>query len=203
MCARASEGGPIWWELQAAARARAVAVAIGVGVGVASPPAAWAERCPSARLKAIQDAAVRNLGLHERPRWRARSRWAAALPVLTMRADRGMGWADGGTTRTAPIAVDHDQGAEIRLTWRLDRLIYDPSEPRLFEEERAARRARVSLDQEVTHLYFQWRRAAADAEDTEDGGDEGGEQLDEAETFAQLDALTGGWLGEQQQGACP
>ncbi len=195
MCARASEGGAIWSELQARARPVAVAMAIGL---VATPRLASAERCPGVRLKAIQGAAVRNLGLDERPRWRARSRWAAVLPVVTVRADRGMGWEDGA----APTAVDHDQGAEVRLTWRLDRLIYDPAEPRLYDDERAARRARIALDQEVTQRYFQWRRAAADAEDADDGGDDRGERLDEAETFAQLDALTGGWLASQI-GQCP
>jgi hypothetical protein len=124
------------------------------------------------------------------------------MPIVTVRADRDLGWEEGGSPSAAPVAVDHDLHAEVRLSWRLDRLIYDPGEPRLFEAERAARRARVALDQEVTQLYFRWRRAAADAEDTEDGGDDGDEQLDEAETFAQLDALTGGWLGKQG-GRCP
>lgn len=204
MCARASEGGPVWWELQAAARARrgAVALAVAIGLGAAPPARAAADRCPVARLKAIQDAAAGNLGLIERPRWRARSRWANLLPVLMVRADSNMDWEDGGATRASPVAVERDQGAEIRLTWRLDRLLYDPNEPRLFDAERGARRARVALDQEVTRAYFQWRRAVADADDPDDGGDAAGEQLDEAEAFAQLDALTGGWLGSQTV-ACP
>jgi len=124
------------------------------------------------------------------------------MPLVTVRVDSGIGWEEARTSRTAPIAVDHDQGVEVRLSWRLDRLIYNPDEPRLFEAERTARRARVALDQEVTQLYYRWRRAVRDARDPDDGGDDADEQLDEAETFSQLDAVTGGWLG-RQGGGCP
>lgn len=190
MCARASEGSADWLELQAASRA----IALAVGIGMLGPPLASAERCPPPRLRAIQDAAARNLGLTERPRWRARARWSALLPAVTVRADRGIDWREGGAARVDPVEVDHDLGAGVRLTWRLDQLVYDRDEPRLLAAERAARRARVTLDQEVTQLYFRWRRAAIRDD---------GPALDEAETFATLDAVTGGWLAEQQTARCP
>lgn len=185
MCARASEGGPIWWELQAARRA----VAIAVGLSAASPPLARAEGCPPPRLRELRAAAARTHGLDEQPRWRSRARWSAALPWVTVQLDRGLDWEEGGPPRTQPVAVDHDASAELRLTWRLDRLVYDRDEARLAAAERAARRARVQLDREVTQLYFKWRRASADHPGS----------LDEEETFAQLDALTGGWLAERAE----
>lgn len=168
-----------------------------LAAGLAVPPPASAERCSTARLRAIQDAAARHLGVDEKPRWRGRSRWSAALPAVSVRAARRLGWEEVDTPRTAPIPVDHDVGVEVRLSWRLERLVHDPDAPRLLEAERAARRARVALDQEVTQLYFRWRRAARAAAAAEAGEDAA---LDEAENFAQLDALTGGWLAAER---CP
>lgn len=198
MCARASEGGPNWWELRAATRA----VAVAIGLGAVAPPSSTAEPCPPPRLRSIQDAAARTLALDERPRWRARSRWSALLPIVTARVDRNLGWKEGGAAQTVPIEVDHDQGAEVRMTWRLERLVYDRDEPSLLAAERSARRARVALDQEVTQLYFRWRRVVADAADPDRGGGDRDDRLNEAEAFAQLDAVTGGWLG-RQGGSCP
>jgi hypothetical protein len=205
-------------------------IALAIGLGLSAPSSAHADSCAVAtRLRAIQEAAARHLGLDERPRWRGRSRWAALLPQVTVRADAGLGWAEGGETPVTSIEVDHDRGAGVRMTWRLDRLLYNPDEPRLLDAERRARRARVVSDQEVTRLYFRWRRAAAgttaghrraaptrvldddaarDRDETwaREGDDarvrdrDDAAALEEAEAFAQLDALTGGWLDHQREG---
>lgn len=210
MCARPSEGCPDWSELQAAwlrPRAAAIAMSIGLGLGAASP--ARGDPCVP-RLADVQAAAGRHLGLDERPRWRGRARWSALVPHLSLRARAGIGWQDGGETAAlpVPIEVDHDRTAELRVAWRLDHIVYHPDEPRLLDAERRARRARATSDQEVTRLYFRWRRAAtASAAARGDPDDEPAlardhtRALDEAEALANLDALTGGWLARRQE-AC-
>jgi hypothetical protein len=85
--------------------------------------------------------------------------------------------------------VERQQAFDVRLTWRLERLVFSPDEPRLFESERRARRDRIALRQEVATAYYRWRRVAAQA-GTDDGA------LAAAEAFAQVDAFTGGWLAK-------
>jgi hypothetical protein len=127
--------------------------------------------------------------MQEAPAWRTRSRWSAALPILSVHGSRDVNWQEGSSSSHSSVgAIDRAQGVDVRLTWRLDRLLFDPDEPRLFDAEQKARKARVTLDQEVARSYFLWRKAVA--------ARPAGADLTfaEGETFAQVDAFTGGWL---------
>jgi hypothetical protein len=174
-------------------------------VTLALAPAAAAEPCRAPPLRRVQAAARRAAGLDELPRWRGRARAAALLPYLSLRAGRTLDWDDTALTRATEPEVDHQVVLEARMTWRLDRLLYEPAEPRLLEAERAVARARAALDAEVTTLYFRWRRAelarepAPDAEvgDAGDGAAVRRVELDADEALAQLDARTGGWLATE------
>jgi hypothetical protein len=159
-----------------------------VGAVMVVAMATAAADCPD--LPAIQRAAERFAGVDAPPSWRGRARWSALVPIMTMRARDATAWSEvprGGVIEE----VDRDQSLEVRLTWRLDRLVFDPAEPRLAESERRVRRARIELRQEVAAAYFRWRRALDD-----------GEPIATAETHAHLDAFTGGWLARQPC-ACP
>lgn len=112
-----------------------------------------------------------------------------------LRASRALDWDDGGVYTGTPTEVGNNVMFEARLTWHLDRLVYDAAEPRLDVVKRDSVRARNALDTEVTHLYFRWRRALLAAED----GD-AARQLDVEEAWAHLDARTGGWLSRRECG---
>lgn len=147
---------------------------------LASRAPAHADPCPS--LSSLRRNARDHAGLDTLPNWRGRARSAALLPMVTVRAARGLDWDD-------PTDVDHNVIYEARLTWRLDRLLYEPAEPRLHGVEREVHRARAAVDAEVTRLYFRWRRARLAARD---GGET--EMLDVEEAWAELDGLSGGAL---------
>ena len=167
-------------------------------VGLAGPAGAQ----PCADVPSVRDVrtqARRHAGLDEIPRWRGRARAAALLPWLTLRAARGLDWDDGPAARATVPEVNHDVVYEARMTWRLDRLIYEPAEPRLLDGERTARRARATLDEDVTKLYFRWRRAEQAVAARIAAGEPAEPRLtlDAEEALALLDARTGGWLGER------
>ncbi len=154
---------------------------------LASGAPAHADPCPS--LSSLRRAARDHAGLATVPTWRGRARTAALLPMVTLRAARGLDWDEGGVSTGLPTEVDNNVVYEARLTWRLDRLLFEPAEPRLHGVEREVHRARAAVDADVTRLYFRWRRARLHARD---GGE--AEQLDVEEAWAELDGLSGGAL---------
>jgi len=164
-------------------------------LAAAAPCAIQIEGQPS--LVELRRVARTRAGLAEVPHWRGRARTAALLPLVTLRAARALDWDDGGDYTGSPIEVGNNVVFEARLTWRLDRLVFEPAEPRLDGVERDAHRARSALDAEVTRLYFRWRRAMLAATAIPD---DASRRLDAEEAWAELDARTGGWLGER---GCP
>jgi hypothetical protein len=145
----------------------------------------------------------------------SRSRSSAALPETRVRALRL--WTDAAhatTLATADGTTYYDaSGAnlalEVRLTWRLDRLLFAGDEPTLerLRLEREGARARVAA--RTLEALFAWERAAVDANDAPTGSREESEaMLRAAESAATLDVLTGGWfsasgLGEAGPAAGP
>lgn len=195
-----------------------VAWIVAVGIALAAPGAAAAAPCPPLlagaggdadacacappALPELRAAARRHAGLDEMPRWRRRARLAAALPWLTLRTARTQAWDDEVYAAT-PAEIGNRVVVEARLSWRLDRLLYDPAEPRLAGVERDTARARAALDAEVTALSFAWRRARialAEAGEVDEAVDPA-RALDVEEAWAHLDARTGGWMS--RHGACP
>lgn len=148
-----------------------------------------AEPCQPS-LREIQRAARRHAGLDEDVRWRRRARLAGILPWVTVRSSRGLRWEDDPYV-AVPEEVGNNVMVEARLSWRLDRLLYDPAEPRLAELERDVARARAAVDEEVTLLYFRWRRAELAAAAAEDPTET---RLDAEEAWSLLDTRTGGKL---------
>lgn len=142
-------------------------------------------------LPELRARAVAHAGLAAPPPSPRRARLAGLLPDVTLRASRGTAWDDPWLgPRPADDTIARRDAVEVRLTWRLDRLAYDPAEPTVAAGERSAARARLELEDEVTARYFRWRRAELDAADL--AGPR--EQLAADEAFAALDGLTGGWL---------
>jgi|JI10StandDraft_1071094.scaffolds.fasta_scaffold15419_6 hypothetical protein len=157
-----------------------------IGLAVASPSVVRAD-CPS--LPAIQRAAERAGGLSSPTDPRRRARLAALLPTVSVRGGQRLAWSEPWNGRIVD-ELDRAQSIEVRLTWRLERLAFRDDEPRIASEHLAQRRARTTLRQEVAAAYFRWRRA----ELQRGAGDDA--ELDADAAFAEVDALTLGWLRE-------
>jgi hypothetical protein len=136
----------------------------------------------------------------------ARARASAWFPETRLRAERL--WDDSAQTTiptTTNDATYYDAlGAnlilELRLTWRLDRLIYAGDEA-AFERVRMERQdARTRVATRALESLFAWERAGAEARRALQGSrDEEDARLREAEAEATLEVLTGGWFSKRNE----
>jgi hypothetical protein len=132
-------------------------------------------------------AAVRTAGLGQDPTtgWRHRSRWSALIPTISARAGQHEAWRD-----ISDPTVSHSLAFDMRATWRLERVMFDPNEPRIAMLDVARRREQRRVAASAIHLYFDWVAAqAAAAHDLR-------ALLDAQEKAAELDALTAGWFSQ-------
>ena len=134
-----------------------------------------------------------------------RARLAGWLPEVRGRVDRHFARAEsvdlGASTTTplAPVGIDSDNDVryELRATWDLSRLVFNPDEiGAQFQALRTAD-ARREIESLVIRLYFDRRRLKAElgtADATATGMPLSGVRLElrVAEIEAELDALTGG-----------
>ena len=91
-------------------------------VAVVVPSMAVAD-CPS--LDVIQRRAEAFAGLDHAPRWGARARWSAVVPVISARATTDTSWEEGSAASRAAVGpVERQQAFDVRLTWRLERLVF-------------------------------------------------------------------------------
>lgn len=136
---------------------------------------------------AVVEAAYRAAGLagDPSPSWRRRSKLAALVPGVSVRAGQNQAWRD-----VTDPTISHALAFSVSASWHIDRLVFDSNEPRFETAKLARRRARRRLAAETIHLYFDWvtARAAADHDVRA--------VLDAQEKTAQLDALTDGWFSQ-------
>src|SRR5580692_1473675 len=92
-------------------------------------------------------------------------------------------------------AIGANFALELRLTWRLDRLLYAGDEP-MIERVRLQRQfERTRLATQVLEVLFAWHRAQAAAADAPARSRERSEAEGRAaEAHATLDVLTAGWF---------
>ncbi len=138
-------------------------------------------------VASVVAAAYRSAGLGEDPTngWRHRSRWSALIPAISVRAGQHDAWRD-----ISDPTVSHSMAFDVRASWRLERVMFDPNEPRIEMLDVARRRERRRVAALAIHLYFDWvtARAAADRDVRA--------VLDAQEKAAELDALTSGWFSQ-------
>jgi hypothetical protein len=134
----------------------------------------------------------------------ARARWSGILPEVRVRLDRRLARTESldlGRSAldplAAPVGVDsiNDMRYEVRATWDLARLVFNPDE--LAARTHALRMADVRREVEaaVIRLYHERRRLKAEAlaSDASDVAPVGVRvELHVQEIEAELDALTGG-----------
>src|SRR5262245_25150508 len=181
------------------------------------PPRALDRRVDPALLRALAAAdppvdalraAASALALTEPERARSlvvRARLAGWLPELRGRVDRRLARAESvdlGSSATgtlAPVGIDSDNDVryELRASWDLAKLVFNPDEIGAHFQALRTADARREIESLVIRLYFDRRRlkaelAAADAPAT--GMSLSGTRLElrVEEIEAELDALTGG-----------
>jgi hypothetical protein len=134
----------------------------------------------------------------------ARSRSSALFPETRMRAMRLWNDAAHATTLATTDATSYydSVGAnlvlELRLTWRLDRLLFAGDEPTLERVRLERQDARARIATRTLEILFGWQRASIDASGAMAGSREQVEaELRAAEAEATLDVLTGGWFSSR------
>ena len=136
----------------------------------------------------------------------ARSRESAWLPETRMRAMRLLVDATHATTLATTDGTNYYDAAganlvlELRLTWRLDRLLYAGDEPTLERTRMERQEARLRLATRTLEVLFAWQRAVLDAEGSQPGSrEEADAWLHASEAEATLDVLTDGWFSSRSE----
>ncbi len=163
---------------------------------------ALARKCVAAALRAsglgVDDERIDSLI--------ARSRASAWLPETRMRGMRL--WSDANHTTTLAStdtanfydAVGANLVLELRLTWRLDRLVFAGDEPALERVRLERIEARSRIATRTLEALFAWERARIDEARAAAGSDEKARAaVHAAEAQATLDVLTGGWFAQEQE----
>jgi hypothetical protein len=131
----------------------------------------------------------------------SRSRTSALFPETRLRAMRL--WDDASHATTLATTSDTSYydaiGAnlvlELRLTWRLDRLLYAGDEPTLERVRLERQDARARVASRTLEALFAWQRAlVADAGAAPGSPEKTEAAIRTAEAEATLDVLTGGWF---------
>jgi hypothetical protein len=134
----------------------------------------------------------------------SRARASAWLPETRLRAMRL--WNDAAHTTTIAStdtanfydAVGANLVLELRLTWRLDRLLYAGDEPTIERVRLERLDARSRLATRTLEVLFAWERATAEAAQAVIGSREALDaHVRAAEARATLDVLTGGWFTQR------
>jgi len=118
---------------------------------------------------ALARACVRRAGAQpERSRaWLRRIHVAAWLPELRLGAERDLGTREAidpqDRTRYATYSLD-ELRLEVRASWRLDRLLFDPEEVRATRESIRLAELRQELALTVVRLYYERRRLQLESE---------------------------------------
>jgi hypothetical protein len=134
----------------------------------------------------------------------ARSRASALLPETRLRAMRLWDDASHATTLATTDntsyydAIGANLVLEVRLTWRLDRLLYAGDEPTLERVRLERQDARARVAARTLDALFAWERARVAAAGAAAGSPEAVEsRIRAAEAEATLDVLTGGWFSSR------
>ncbi len=141
--------------------------------------------------------------------WAARARASAMLPELTLDYRRNVGEIDTLGIRS-DLGIDSHDVEDItrygaRATWQLSQLVFNREEINAAQTADAIERGRRELLLEVARVYFHRQALQRElvARPAPDSARRFQIALDIAQTGAELDALTGGYLSRQLAGEVP
>ncbi|MEO9158355.1 MAG: hypothetical protein ABI591_22270 [Kofleriaceae bacterium] len=130
------------------------------------------------QVSAVAAAGVRAAGLADdpTPSWRYRTRFAGLVPQLSVRVGRNLTWKE-----VDDPTLGYTNMWDVRASWHLERLLFDPNEVRIAAIDVSRRRERRRVEMLVIHTYYQWLAA----------------QSERPELTADLDAMTDGWFSQE------
>ena len=163
------------------------------GAPAIAPPLGFAVPIPHERLAPpiavdrLVAAAYRAAALDDDPTasWRRRTRLAALVPWVSVRDGREAFWRD-----VDDPTLEYTEIYDLRATWHLDRLMFDPNEIRIEAMAVSRRRERRRVAATAIHSYYEWLALAASA----DRSARWASRADEV--HAELDAMTDGWFSQ-------
>jgi hypothetical protein len=156
-------------------------------------PLGFAVPVPTSRLvpplavEAVVAAAYRAASLEgdPAPSWRTRTRLAALVPWVSVHGGRDATWRD-----IDDPTLGYTDIYDVRATWHLDRLAFDPNEIRIEAMAISRRRDRRRVAAAAIHSYYEWLALVAAA----DTSVRFATRADEV--HAELDAMTDGWFSK-------
>ena len=148
-------------------------------------PAPRSRLAPPLDVGAVVAAAYRAASLDgdPAPSWRTRTRLAALVPWVSARGGREAAWRD-----VDDPTLDYTDIYDVRATWHLDRLVFDPNEIRIEAMAVSRRRERRRVAEAAIHTYYEWLALLAAA------GTSARWATRADEVHAELDAMTDGWF---------
>jgi hypothetical protein len=139
--------------------------------------------CPHALPFAVAEvaaAAVRAAGLDHDPThgWTTRARLAGLVPMFSARYGRNLTWKE-----VDDPTLGYTNMYDLRATWRLERLLFDPNEIRIAALDVSRRREKRRVEMLAVHSYLTWLRLPRANERA-------------VLLAADLDAITDGWFSQ-------
>jgi hypothetical protein len=128
----------------------------------------------------VAAAALRAAGLEHDPThgWTTRARLAGLVPMFSARYGRNLTWKD-----VDDPTLGYTNMYDLRATWRLERLLFDPNEIRIAAIDVSRRREKRRVEMLAVHSYLAWLRLPRAS--------------DKAVLLAaDLDAITDGWFSQ-------
>ena len=137
--------------------------------------------CPRAlpfTIAEVTAAAVRAAGLEHDPTggWNTRARLAGLVPMFSARVGRNLTWKE-----VDDPTLGYTNMYDVRGTWHLERLLFDPNEIRIAAIDVSRRREKRRVEMLAAHTYLAWAKVPRTSEHAE-------------LLAADLDALTDGWF---------
>jgi len=126
----------------------------------------------------VTAAAVRAAGLDQDPTggWNKRARLAGLVPMFSARVGRNLTWKE-----VDDPTLGYTNMYDVRGTWHLERLLFDPNEIRIAAIDVSRRREKRRVEMLAAHTYLAWAKVPRASERAE-------------LLAADLDALTDGWF---------
>ena len=157
-------------------------------------------------IQEVQEAAIRYAEVmpEKIQRWRSRAVLRNFFPRLTLGMNRDrdqtiVSATSGGKTSFTVGPEDKSLSLNLGFTWDLANLIWNPDQTSIDTRSRLTVQLRQEVLEEVTRLYFEWKRLGLEFEGnpTQDPTLQEERALRLAELTAQVDALTGGVFSQE------
>ena len=126
------------------------------------------------------------------PGWRVRSRLGGLVPWVSVRGGRDLTWRE-----VDDPTLGHAEVFDVRATWHLDRLVFDPNELRIAAIDVSRRRERRRVAAVAIRAYHDWLALDVAARRSMRWA------LRRDEVAAELDAMTDGWFSDALARATP